>query len=101
MWVALAASLFCNVVNVNLTLRAADTAHANAVDLCRGIGAVTAQSNRANGSIASVLNQSLTNIQSRANTPKALPSDKDSAKVFIKLIANLRTSNAMRCAALK
>lgn len=101
LWLALGASLFCNVVNVNLVLGVKDDAHSGDVKLCRGLGMTTAQSNRANGAIASVLNQSLANITTRANTKKELPSDKESARVYVKLISALRTSPSLDCSKLK
>lgn len=101
LYVAIAASLFMNVVNINLVSMVADSQKANTMLLCQRVQPTTQAVNDANGTFHSVIQNSLTNAIGRINTPKELPSDKKTVQQDQIFLPKFHTATAPSCKGFK
>lgn len=97
LYLAIAASLFMNLVNINLVGMVADNQKANTVLLCQRVQPTTTAVNDANGTFHSVIQNSLDNALGRINTPKELPSDKKTVQQDQVFLPKFHTATPPKC----
>lgn len=101
LWVAIAVSLFLNVVNINLIGMVADNQRSNTVLLCQRVHPTQDALNLSNGTFHDVIKASRDNALKRINTPKELPSDKKTVQQNTKYLPLFRTTPSISCKGFK
>lgn len=101
LWLAIAVSLFLNVVNVNLISQVGENGRSNMTRVCKETSKTTEVVNLANGTFHSVLQNSLDNALARINTPKELPSDKKTVQTNTEFLPKFKTAAPPNCKGFK
>lgn len=98
---AIALSLFMNLINVNLTRQVANDDRSNVVLLCKRTHPTSHVVNVAHQTFRDVLQNSIDNALKRINTPKELPSDKETIRKNTEFLKKFQTAPAASCKGFK
>jgi len=101
MWIAIAVSLFMNIINVNL-ISMVDNRQSHNIDvICHASHNTTQAVNEAHASIKDLIRKTRDNALARVGTPKELPTDADSVKYFTTFLTTIHTTTPLDCKGFK